>query len=166
MPVDNDFPFVRGINAGKNLDQRQIIYGGFLDKIPFGAAMNKALTFKMGQTHMMRYMKPLLERIERGEIDRAASVMSQGFITRAGIDNIKESLRQTALWIKNDGGIRSIKVLKEDTVGDVAEVTVQITRGGGDSSVVHYRLIREQGEWKVDAIVSEPTVPGAGAVPS
>ena len=45
------------------------VYGGFLDKIPFGAAMNKALTFKMGQTHMMRYMKPLLERIERGEID-------------------------------------------------------------------------------------------------
>jgi len=31
--------------------------------------MNKALTFKMGQTHMMRYMRPLLERVERGEID-------------------------------------------------------------------------------------------------
>jgi threonine dehydrogenase-like Zn-dependent dehydrogenase len=45
------------------------VYGGFLDKIPFGAAMNKGLTFRMGQTHMMRYMKPLLERIERGEID-------------------------------------------------------------------------------------------------
>jgi len=45
------------------------VYGGFLDKIPFGAAMNKGLIFKMGQTHMMRYMKPLLERIERGEID-------------------------------------------------------------------------------------------------
>ena len=111
-------------------------------------------------------VEDLCRTVERGEIDRAASVMSQGFITRAGIDNIKESLRQTALWIKNDGGIRSIKVLKEDTVGDVAEVTVQITRGGGDSSVVHYRLIREQGEWKIDAIASEPTVPGAGAVPS
>ena len=45
------------------------VYGGFLDKIPFGAAMNKGLTFKMGQTHMMRYMKPLLQRIERGEIN-------------------------------------------------------------------------------------------------
>jgi len=45
------------------------VYGGFLDKIPFGAAMNKGLTFKMGQTHMMRYMRPLLERVERGEID-------------------------------------------------------------------------------------------------
>ena len=45
------------------------VYGGIVDKIPIGAAMNKGLTFKMGQTHMMRYMKPLLERIQRNEID-------------------------------------------------------------------------------------------------
>lgn len=47
------------------------VYAGFLDKIPFGAAFNKGLTLKMGQTHMQRYMRPLLERIERGEIDPA-----------------------------------------------------------------------------------------------
>lgn len=45
------------------------VYVGFDDKIPVGAFMNKALTLKSGQTHMMRYMAPLLERIERGEID-------------------------------------------------------------------------------------------------
>jgi threonine dehydrogenase-like Zn-dependent dehydrogenase len=45
------------------------VYGGFLDKVPFGAAFQKGLTMKMGQTHVMRYMKPLLDRIERGEID-------------------------------------------------------------------------------------------------
>jgi threonine dehydrogenase-like Zn-dependent dehydrogenase len=45
------------------------VYGGFDDKIPVGAFMNKALTMKTGQTHMMRYMKPLLERIEKGDID-------------------------------------------------------------------------------------------------
>jgi len=45
------------------------VYGGFLDKIPFGAAFSKGLTFKMGQTHMMKYMKPLLDCIQRGEID-------------------------------------------------------------------------------------------------
>jgi threonine dehydrogenase-like Zn-dependent dehydrogenase len=45
------------------------VYGGFLDRIPFGAAFQKGLTFRMGQTHMMKYMKPLLNRIERGEID-------------------------------------------------------------------------------------------------
>ena len=45
------------------------VYGGFDDKIPMGALMNKALTLKTGQTHVQRYMQPLLEKIERGEID-------------------------------------------------------------------------------------------------
>jgi threonine dehydrogenase-like Zn-dependent dehydrogenase len=45
------------------------VYGGFVDKVPLGAVMNKGLTLRTGQTHMMRYMKPLLERVERGEID-------------------------------------------------------------------------------------------------
>lgn len=45
------------------------VYAGFIDKMPFGAAFGKGLTFKMGQTHMLRYMRPLLDRIERGEID-------------------------------------------------------------------------------------------------
>jgi threonine dehydrogenase-like Zn-dependent dehydrogenase len=45
------------------------VYGGALDKIPFGAAFGKGITMKMGQTHMHRYMKPLLERIEKGQID-------------------------------------------------------------------------------------------------
>jgi len=45
------------------------VYGGFLDKIPFGAFVNKGLTMKTGQTHVMRYLKPLLEHIEAGRID-------------------------------------------------------------------------------------------------
>src|SRR5581483_10403218 len=45
------------------------VYGGFLDKVPFGALMNKALTIKTGQTHVHRYLAPLLHRIENGEID-------------------------------------------------------------------------------------------------
>jgi threonine dehydrogenase-like Zn-dependent dehydrogenase len=45
------------------------VYGGFSDKIPFGAVMNRALTIKTGQTHVQRYMAPLLERIEKGELD-------------------------------------------------------------------------------------------------
>lgn len=45
------------------------VYLGALDKIPFGAAMNKGLTIKMGQTHVQRYLKPLLQKIEAGELD-------------------------------------------------------------------------------------------------
>ena len=45
------------------------VYGGVLDKVPFGAAFAKGLTFRMGQTHVHRYMRPLLDRILRGDID-------------------------------------------------------------------------------------------------
>jgi threonine dehydrogenase-like Zn-dependent dehydrogenase len=45
------------------------VYGGLLDNIPMGSAVNRGLTMRMGQTHMHRYMQPLLERIENGEID-------------------------------------------------------------------------------------------------
>jgi threonine dehydrogenase-like Zn-dependent dehydrogenase len=40
-----------------------------VDKVPFGAAFGKGITMKMGQTNMQTYMKPLLERIEKGQID-------------------------------------------------------------------------------------------------
>jgi threonine dehydrogenase-like Zn-dependent dehydrogenase len=45
------------------------VYIGLLDKIPFGALMNKGLTVKTGQTHAQRYLRPLLEKIVAGEID-------------------------------------------------------------------------------------------------
>jgi threonine dehydrogenase-like Zn-dependent dehydrogenase len=45
------------------------VYGGLIDKIPFGAAMNKGLTFKMGQTHVNRWTDDLLRRIQEGQID-------------------------------------------------------------------------------------------------
>ena len=45
------------------------VYVGFGDKIPIGAAMNKGLTIKQGQTHTHKYMPLLLEKIEKGEID-------------------------------------------------------------------------------------------------
>jgi threonine dehydrogenase-like Zn-dependent dehydrogenase len=45
------------------------VYGGLIDKIPFGASMNKGLTWKMGQTHVKRWTDDLLNRIQEGQID-------------------------------------------------------------------------------------------------
>ena len=45
------------------------VYGGLLDKVPMGSAINRGLTFKMAQTPAQKYLRPLLERIEKGEID-------------------------------------------------------------------------------------------------
>jgi threonine dehydrogenase-like Zn-dependent dehydrogenase len=45
------------------------VYGGFIDKFPMGSVINRGLTIRAGQCHVHRYMRPLLGRIERGEID-------------------------------------------------------------------------------------------------
>ncbi|MCT7980752.1 zinc-dependent alcohol dehydrogenase [Laspinema olomoucense] len=45
------------------------VYGGFVDKFPLGALFSKGLTVKTGQTHVHKYLKPLLERIQKGDID-------------------------------------------------------------------------------------------------
>jgi threonine dehydrogenase-like Zn-dependent dehydrogenase len=45
------------------------VYGGFIDKFPMGSVMNRSLTIRTGQCHVQRYMRPLLERIQNGDID-------------------------------------------------------------------------------------------------
>ena len=45
------------------------VYGGFIDKFPMGSVMNRSLTIKTGQAHVQRYMRPLLQMIENGDID-------------------------------------------------------------------------------------------------
>lgn len=50
------------------------VYGGFSDKIPFGSIMNRSLTIRTGQTHVQRYLQPLLERIQRGQFNPAAII--------------------------------------------------------------------------------------------
>jgi threonine dehydrogenase-like Zn-dependent dehydrogenase len=53
------------------------VYGGFIDKFPMGAVMNRSLTIRSGQTHVQHYLRPLLERIERGEIDPSFVITHQ-----------------------------------------------------------------------------------------
>jgi threonine dehydrogenase-like Zn-dependent dehydrogenase len=53
------------------------VYGGLIDKFPIGAAFSKGLTLKMGQTHVPKYMKPLLELIGSGKIDPSFIITHQ-----------------------------------------------------------------------------------------
>lgn len=59
------------------------VYIGFPDKFPLGAAMNKGLTLKMGQTHVQRYTGPLLEKIRSGEIDPSFVITHEVPLERA-----------------------------------------------------------------------------------
>jgi threonine dehydrogenase-like Zn-dependent dehydrogenase len=73
MMLETDRPIAlrEAIMACKNGGTVSVIgvYGGFIDKFPMGSVMNRSLTIKTGQCHVQRYMRPLLERIQRGEID-------------------------------------------------------------------------------------------------
>lgn len=59
------------------------VYGGVLDKIPFGSIMNRSLTIKTGQTHVQHYTAPLLDRIQKGEIDPSYIVTHRLPLTQA-----------------------------------------------------------------------------------
>jgi len=73
MMLESDRPFAlrEAIMACRNGGTVSVIgvYGGLIDKFPMGSVMNRSLTIKSGQCHAQRYLKPLLERIENGEID-------------------------------------------------------------------------------------------------
>jgi threonine dehydrogenase-like Zn-dependent dehydrogenase len=73
MMLETDRPIAlrEAIRACRNGGTVSIpgVYGGLIDKVPIGAMMNKGLTIKTGQTHVHRYMRPLLERVQKGEID-------------------------------------------------------------------------------------------------
>jgi threonine dehydrogenase-like Zn-dependent dehydrogenase len=71
MQVDRPVALRDAIMACRNGGTVSVVgvYGGFIDKFPMGTVMNRALTIKTGQCHVQRYMKPLLERIQKGEID-------------------------------------------------------------------------------------------------
>jgi threonine dehydrogenase-like Zn-dependent dehydrogenase len=71
MGTDRPHVVRQAIHCCRNFGTVSIVgvYGGFLDKIPFGSAINRGLTFRMAQTPVQRYSAALLERIEKGEID-------------------------------------------------------------------------------------------------
>ena len=71
--IGTDRPHVlrQAIHSTRNFGVVSIIgvYGGFVDKIPMGSAINRGLTFRMAQTPVQHYLPKLLERIIKGEID-------------------------------------------------------------------------------------------------
>jgi threonine dehydrogenase-like Zn-dependent dehydrogenase len=71
--LGTDRPHVlrQAIHCTRNFGVVSIIgvYGGFVDKIPMGSAINRGLTFRMAQTPVQHYLPKLLQRIEKGEID-------------------------------------------------------------------------------------------------
>jgi len=77
------------------------VYGGLLDKVPFGAALNKGLTFRMGQTHVNRWADDLLRRIQEGQIDPTFVITHTGSLEQG--PEFYETFRE-----KKDGCIKVV----------------------------------------------------------
>jgi len=71
MGTDRPHVLRQAIHCCRNFGTVSIVgvYGGFVDKIPMGSAINRGLTFRMAQTPVQHYLPKLLERVEKGEID-------------------------------------------------------------------------------------------------
>jgi threonine dehydrogenase-like Zn-dependent dehydrogenase len=71
LETDRPIALRQAITACRNGGTVSVIgvYGGLADAFPIGTIMNRSLTIRAGQCHVHRYMRPLLERIEKGEID-------------------------------------------------------------------------------------------------
>jgi threonine dehydrogenase-like Zn-dependent dehydrogenase len=71
MGTDRPHVLRQAIHCCRNFGTVSIVgvYGGFVDKIPMGSAINRGLTFRMAQTPVQRYLPKLLRRIENGDID-------------------------------------------------------------------------------------------------
>ena len=86
------------------------VYGSLGDKIPLGAIVNKGLTLKSGQTHVQRYMKPLLERVQKGEIDPGFVITHEMGLEEApkAYDMFKNKERECIKVVLKPGAKRAV----------------------------------------------------------
>lgn len=78
------------------------VYGGVLNKLNFGAAFGKGITMKMGQTNMHKYLKPLLERVESGQIDPSFMISH-----RIGIQDVPDMYK---IWKEKKDRVTKIVI--------------------------------------------------------
>jgi threonine dehydrogenase-like Zn-dependent dehydrogenase len=118
LMLETDRPFVlrqafQAIRKGGTLSIPGV-YGGVLDKVNFGAAFGKGIHMNMGQTHMHRYLKPLLKSIEDGKIDPTFLISH-----RAGIE---EAPAMYKMWQEKQDRVTKIVIDPwQDYLGAVTE---------------------------------------------
>ncbi|MBV9115804.1 MAG: zinc-binding dehydrogenase, partial [Acetobacteraceae bacterium] len=103
MGTDRPHVLRQAIHCCRNFGTVSIVgvYGGLLDKVPMGSAINRGLTFRMAQTPVQHYLPGLLERIEKGEIDPSFVITH-----RAGLEQGPELYK--TFRDKKDGCIKVV----------------------------------------------------------
>lgn len=97
-------------------------------------------------------IEDLTDALGRGDIDRAFALFSRRLIAEVGVETLKKDLSRTTVELKEHGGIKSIRVLSENEVGEARDLLVEITRGNSSITKARYRIVKEDGAWKIDAV--------------
>ncbi len=98
MGTDRPHVLRQAIQCCRNFGTVSIVgvYGGFLDKIPMGSAINRGLTFRMAQTPVQRYLPHLLRLIEEGRIDPSFVITHRGTLEEGRSSTRRFAIRRTA----------------------------------------------------------------------
>ena len=89
--------------------------------------------------------------IDRGDVDAAIECLSTKFVQQLGVEKIRAGLQEAAMKLKRKGGVKSLRVDREDVVGDIAEVVTTVTTGNGETDSDTFKLARENGAWKIQS---------------
>ena len=95
-----------------------------------------------------------LSLIEDGRIEEATRYYSTRVISANGITALKSTLSTVPSQFKREGGIKQLEVEREDTIGEVAEVTFKVVYGSDLIEHITYKFVREDGDWKIDGAIA------------
>ena len=87
--------------------------------------------------------------LEKGQIEDAHTLLSSTALSQLPAEKLRSGLEAGARQIASRGGIRSIKVEKEEVQGELASVTLLITYGNGSTETDTSKLVKEKGRWKL-----------------
>jgi hypothetical protein len=155
-----------GTAAQKNL--KPIIIGGAIAALVLIAALASYFIFFGGSGSPSDVARRYVRALENGNGNELLNLLSKRQLTSLGIDRTNEAqmklfndgLARAAAQIKSEGGVAGLETKNEKIAGDTATVDVTVKPGQGEAETQTLRLIKEDGQWKIDEL------PGARALSS
>ena len=94
-------------------------------------------------------VQKFFRHLEKGQIADASALLSSRAVGQVPPEKLRSGLENGARQIASKGGIRSVKVQKEEIQGELASVTLLITYGNGSTESDNSKLVKEDGRWKL-----------------
>lgn len=94
-------------------------------------------------------VKSFYKAIENGKIEDALGLVSSQVTSSLGLDKTRAALTKASRDIHEKGGVAKFEIVKEDVVGEVAEVEIHIRYGNGTEETEKVKLVKEEGRWKI-----------------